>query len=80
MFCTQKNIQFIQDHPFSAYAHFSEKRKCAFQGVINVSFSENHRHELKDTPTWSSLLWDHMTRVFKPVKWGEWPSGLRRCN
>ena len=41
----------IWGHPFSAYAKFSEKltfltslirtRTCAYQGVRNVSFSEN---------------------------------------
>ena len=41
----------VMDHPFSTYAKFSEKtniscrlirtRTCAYQGVRNVSFSEN---------------------------------------
>ena len=33
----------MRDHPFRTYAKFSEKltRACAYQGLSNVSFSEN---------------------------------------
>ena len=48
---SKKMFWLLRDHPFSTYAKFSEKltfltplirtRMCAYQGVRNVSFSEN---------------------------------------
>ena len=42
---TKKKRQVLRDHLFSTDAKYSEKQKflhtCAYQGVRNVSFSEN---------------------------------------
>ena len=55
MFCTEKNMQSLSNPPFTLvwdrYATFSEKRTCAYQGVRNVSFSENFLYTVKDVPT-----------------------------
>ena len=36
------------DHSFSTYAKFSENLTCAYQGVRNVSFSENFTNILNE--------------------------------
>ena len=43
---------YIMDHPLSTCAKFSEKliRKCAYQGVRNVSFSKNFGYVLNGWP------------------------------
>ena len=61
MFCRVRNTR--RDHSFSTYAKFSGKnkisfplaciRKCAYQGVRNVSFPENVAYTQNE---WSSLV------------------------
>ena len=58
-----KSAHPIRDHSFSTYAKFSEKtnvsyplirtRTCAYQGVRNVSFSENFAYVLNE---WSLIF------------------------
>ena len=65
----------VKNHPFSAYANFFWKgRMCAYQGVRNVSFSENVNDGLWQTQLhagWeflNDINLDHM--CFVHIWWG----------
>ena len=50
----------VWGHSFSAYAQFSKKRgTCAYQGLRNISFSENFANALNE--------WYHMIKDVKIV-------------
>ena len=60
-------FHFFWDYSISTYTKFFEKRTtCAYQGVRNVSFSENFAYVLNEWPLCSLLLY----RLYQWITFG----------
>ena len=84
-----KNGLIIRVYPFSTYVKFSEKLTfltpwyaCAYQGVRNVSFSENFAYVLNGWPLKLIQIWnlERKTNLDKSMKSLLSEAAIRRCS